>query len=50
MSEEITDNELLSMIEESEDAFLELIKRYTPLVNIIVNKYKEKGVGLPLLF
>ncbi len=48
MSGEITDNELLSMIEESEDAFLELIKRYTPLVNIIVNKYKEKGVGLGL--
>jgi len=49
MYKEILDSELLFLIEENnEEAFTELIDRYSPKINLIIAKYKAKGLQVGL--
>lgn len=49
MNNEITDNELLYLIEEnSDEAIAKIIERYTPKIRKIIGKYKTKGLALGL--
>lgn len=45
MYKDVLDDELLFLIEENEEkAFQELIERYSPKINIIISKYKERAL------
>ena len=49
MYKDLEDNELLlGIAENNEEAFQELIERYTPKINAIVSKYKLKGIQVGL--
>jgi len=49
MYKDVLDDELLFLIEENEErAFQELIERYSPKINIIISKYKEKALQIGL--
>ncbi len=49
MNNEILDEELLLAIEEENpDALEELINRYSKIINVVINKYKQKGESLGL--
>ena len=49
MYKEITDNELLFLIEENnEEAMTEIIERYNSKIHKIVSNYKEKGLQIGL--
>lgn len=49
MNNEITDDELLYLIEENnEEALTKLIEKYTPKINKIISKYKTKALTLGL--
>jgi len=51
MYKDVLDDELLFLIEENEErAFQELIERYSPKINIIISKYKEKALQIGFIY